>query len=171
MLPVDPSQAPSLSLAASNALEQQPKAEKVRTSNGGSTVRFRQPTGLFSKKPKAPTAAEVQKATAARLVEVTSEKPKSDYEQILENQIAIAKDFDLERGTSSQKAAEFVVKAAGFSLAKPEEKGSPITTIYIGYPDLPFAGELNEQKPRPAQPSWAKTEVPFADSEVVQQNS
>jgi hypothetical protein len=164
MLPIDPSQAPSQSLATANALKE-PKAEKVRTSNGGSTVRFRQPTGLFSKKPKAPTAAEVQKATAAKITAVSPESPKSEWELMVEAMTELAKNPTEKTASASVKAFEALSKVSGFST-KPEEKGTPITTIYIAMPDLPYSGELNDRPQKALRPSFAD-EIPYLDGEVV----
>ena len=98
---------------------------------------------------------------------MTPEKPKSDYEEIIEAQVALAKRTDAENiGTAGVKAAEFVTKAAGFSLAKPENTGQTINVI-IPFPEL-MNNEvirLDDQAKKPTKPSFAG--APYIDAEII----
>jgi hypothetical protein len=148
------------------------KQEIVKTSNPEKKkVVYRARSGMFAKSPKAPTALETQRATAAKLTAVSPEKPKSDFEEILESQILLAKRTDAENiGTAGTKAAEFLTKAAGFSLTKPETQGQSITVI-IPFPDL-MNNEVHrfeDQKKKPTKPSFA-TDAPYIDAAVVSTN-
>lgn len=114
------------------------KAENIKAGRTSRVV-YRAPSGMFQRKAKAPTAVEFQQAVAAKLLTVSPEKPKSDFEEIIEAQTIIAKDTDLDRGTSSQKAAEFLVKAAGLYLAKPEDQPRGMIVVRMTEPNLPTA--------------------------------
>jgi hypothetical protein len=134
-----------------------------------SRTAFRSASGMFAKKPKAPSAIEVQRQTAAKLTHVTPDKPKSDYELMVEAMTQLAQHPDEKTASAAVKAFEALSKAAGFLEKQPEKQQS--LQVIITHPNLPNEGEfIPAEKRVPLRPHFSEGETPYLQGEVVQQN-
>lgn len=140
---------------------------------GKTKIMHRGKLGLFQRKPKPPTPAEAQRAIASKLTEPLDETGATHAEQVLNAQLAIAKDTSIDRGTGATKAAEFVFKAAGMLAPNPAPQQEKPLIVIIHEPQL-FDKDGNERPilreedryVKPSQPSWAK-EPPLLEGEFT----
>ena len=133
-------------------------------------ISFRSASGMFQKKPKAPSALEVQQSTAYKLTRVTPDKPKSDYELMVEAMTQLAQNPDEKTASAAVKAFEALHKAAGFAEKQAEKQQS--ITVVIAMPALPNEGELVPvEKREPLRPHFISAgEQKYLEAEIVQQN-
>lgn len=146
--------------------KEEPKVEVVVASGHCATgtktkIVHRMKSGLFAKKPKPPSPVEIQRAIASKLTEPLDDSGTSHAEQVLNAQLAIAKDTSIDRGTGATKAAEFVFKAAGMLAPNPAPQQEKPLTVVIYDVDLrdkdgnprPILREEDAYK-KPTQPAW-----------------
>jgi hypothetical protein len=150
------------------------KAVAITVANPGRTSTrqtFRAPSGMFQKRPHAPSPLAVQQATAAILTAVSPEKPKSDYELMVEAMTQLAQNPTEKTASAAVKAFEALTKAAGFQEKAIDRQ--PSFTIVLTMPDLPNSGEyIPVEKREPLRPNFTSAdEQKYLEAEIVSTNS
>lgn len=136
---------------------EEPKAEVVSNPNGsGTRLAYRAKTGLFAKRPKPQSPEQVRRALAQRLTMPLDESGRTHLEEVFSAQLEIAKDTNIDRGTASTKAAEFVLKSAG--MLEREKELPAFTSITFTLPELPMMGEIENQPHEELRPHFVDAE-------------
>jgi hypothetical protein len=144
------------------------KAVTVANPGGVSTRQtFRSPSGMFQRKPHAPSPAEVQAQTAAKLTQVSPEKPKSDYELMVEAMTQLAQNPTEKTASAAVKAFEALTKAAGFAEKAAEHKQDLI--VILANPNLTNSGEYvaPEQRDIGLRPNFDKADPLFLQGQFI----
>ncbi len=149
-----------------------PSTEAVKNRDGSERLAFRARSGMFSKRPPAPTREEAQEALVTKLTEVDAEG-SSVLERILDNQIAAASTSadqplcdkfghpvlvdgkpllltDPKVMMASAKAAQVVLRSAGLEqpIKEPVQQNR-VEIVIIQPPDNMMNHEVVEDKPHP----------------------